>query len=298
MASPTTSESDVMALSPGAVRGLVESKVSSPSAVSPLTSVLRESGKVPAMAAELGSFRPSLDVAERPQAYVRILIVRPEVDEEVIGLLVRDGQGASFSLADGALHLGRAQPLEVLVGSLASSLVHQGPQAGGEVWLWPTVVQLLTGLWQEQADPATALSRAAVIERLITPEFSAAEAEKFVAGVVANGAVEAAGDQLVLTAGLRPWLSTIWSGHAVQVEYVPLPEDASLEQAIEGPREHLLFVGPPGARSLNEVVTGEALVRQLGGRQPRETSMLHLSAPRAEEIAKRLRELLKIEPLV
>jgi len=296
MASVTTAEPDVMTLSAGAVRGLVEAKAATPSEVSPLASLLREASSAAEAAPDLGSFRASLDVLARPETYVRILILKPDADEEVIGLLVRDGHGASFSLAEGALHLGRTQPLEALVLSLANSLAHQGPQAGGEVWLWPSVVQLLTGLWQDQPDPATPLSRAKVIERLTTPEFSATEAEKLVASVVGSGAVKAEGDQLVMEAGLRPWLALLWSGHAVQIEYVPLPENSPLEQAIEGPREHVLFVGPPGARARNEVVAGEALVRHLGGRQPRESSMLHLLAPPADEIAKTLRGLLKIEP--
>jgi hypothetical protein len=199
-------------------------------------------------------------------------------------------------MGDDLLHLGRAQALEALVASLAPALTHQGPLAGNDAWLWPSVAQLLTALWQENPDPARALSRADVITKLTTPEFPAAEAEKFLQGVVASGAVKLEGDSLTIDPGLRPWLAPLWSGHVAQVEYVPLPADAPLEEAIEGPREHLLFVGPAPQRVWNQAVTGEALVAHLGGRKPREESMLHLQAPPGGDVAKALRKLFRIEP--
>lgn len=294
----TATEPEVITLDAPAAKRLVEQGSLSPSAASPLSSVLRggaTGGPAPAES-DIASFRESIEVVARPEAYVRILILKPDSEEEeTIGLLAREGKGVSFSLRDDALHLGRAQSLEALVASLTPALTHEGPLAGHDAWLWPSVVQLLTGLWQDDPDPGKPLSRAAVVEKLTTPEFGRAEAEKFVQGVVGSGAVRLEGDALAIDAGLRPWLALLWSGHAAQVEYAPLSPDTPLEQAIDGPHEHLLFMGPAPQRVRNEAVTGEALAAHLGGRKGREASMLHLSAPPAADVAKALRALLKID---
>jgi hypothetical protein len=294
MATPTT-DPDVITLEAGAVKRLTSS--AAPTTVSPLSSVLRDpaAAAVPASSADLPpAFAASVAIAAQPEAYVRILILAPEQDEQIVGVLARSGKGVSFSLGEGSVGLGQAQPLAELVVSLAPGLVNPA-LVGNDVWLFPSVVQLLTGLWQEDPDPARPLSRAAVIERLKTPDFPQEQAEAFVKGAVGSGAVKQDGDQLTIEPSLRPWLQVLWSGHAVQVEWVPLPPETPLEQAIEGPREHLLFVGPPGQRVLSESVTGEALAAHLGGRKPREESMLHLSALPVDGIAKRLRALLRVE---
>jgi hypothetical protein len=295
----TATEPDVITLGAESVKRLTAAGSVSPAAVSPLSNVLR--GGVSAEAApsdaDLASFTESIAIVARPQAYVRILMLTPDSEDgEVIGLLVRDGKGVSFALGEDVLHLGRAQELEALVASLVPALTHEGPLAGNEVWLWPSVVQMLTALWQDDPDPARALPRAGLVSKLTTPEFTRAEAEKFVQGVIGSGAVKADDDVLRIERGLQPWLALLWSGHAAQVEYVPLPAEAPLEQAIEGPRDHLLFMGPAPQRVRNDVVGGEELRSHLGGRKGREDSMLHLSAPPAEDVAKALRTLLKIEP--
>lgn len=294
----TATEPEVITLDAAVVKRLAAQGAESPTAVSPLANVLR-GGAAQADAPsdeDLAAFREEVAIVSRPEAYVRILILSPDSeDEEVIGLLARQGQAVSFSMGEDVLHIGRAQPLEDVVASLAPTLTHEGPLAGNDVWLWPSVVQMLTALWQDDPDPSRTLPRADVIAKLTTPEFSKAEAEKFVQGVIGSGAVKADDDVLRIEPGLRPWLALLWSGHAAQVEYVPLPEEAPLEEAIEGPRQHLLFMGPSPQRVRNDVVAGEELQAHLGGRKGREASMLHLSAPPVDEVAKALRSLLKIE---
>lgn len=294
----TATEPEVITIDAAAVKRLAAQGAEPPTAVSPLSNVLR-GGAAQADAPsdeDLAAFREEVAIVARPDAYVRILILSPESEEEqVIGLLARKGQGVSFSLGEDVLHLGRAQPLEDVVASLAPGLTHEGPLAGNDVWLWPSVVQMLTALWQDDPDPSRTLPRADVVGKLTTPEFSKAEAEKFVQGVIGSGAVKADDDVLRIEPGLRPWLALLWSGHAAQVEYVPLPEDAPLEEAIEGPRQHLLFMGPSSQRVRNDVVAGDELQAHLGGRKGREASMLHLSAPPVDEVAKALRTLMKLE---
>jgi hypothetical protein len=296
----TATEPEVITLGAAAIKRLSAQGSESPTAVSPLANVLRGAGGADAAVPsdeELAAFQEEVAIVTRPEAYVRILVLAPDSeDEQVIGLLAREGKGVSFSLGDDLLHLGRAQPLEAVVASLAPTLTHEGPLAGNDVWLWPSVVQMLTALWQENPDPSRSLVRADVIARLTTPEFSRAEAEKFVQGVVGSGAVKANDDVLSIQSGLRPWLALLWSGHAAQVEYVPLPAEVPLEEAIDGPRQHLLFMGPTPQRIRNDVIAGDELQAHLGGRKGREASMLHLSAPPVDEVANALRALLKVEP--
>src|SRR5262245_57060769 len=146
----TATEPEVITLGADTVKRLAAGGVS-PAPVSPLQTVLRGGAAAAAPSEEdLAPFRESIAIVAQPEAYVRILILTPgEDDEQVIGLLARQGKGVSFSLGDDLLHLGRAQSLDALVGSLAPALAHQGPLAGNDVWLWPSVVQLLTGLWQD-----------------------------------------------------------------------------------------------------------------------------------------------------
>jgi hypothetical protein len=290
----TATEPEVITLGASAVERLTRGGVSA-APVSPLSTVLRGGAVAAAPSDEdLAAFRESIAIVAQPEAYVRILILRPgEEDEQVIGLLVRQGQGVSFSLGDDLLHLGRAQPLERWARWHPRR--DQGPLAGNDVWLWPSVLQLLTGLWQDNPDPARTLSRSEIVAKLTTPDYPQADAEKFVEGVVGSGAVRLEGDTLSIDPALRPWLAALWSGHAAQVEYVPLAPDASLEQAIDGPRTHLLFMGQTPQRVRNEAVTGEALVAHLGGRKPREESMLHLQAQPVDDVAKALRQLLKVQ---
>ena len=290
---------DAISLGRDAIQRLVEAGRIIPLEVSPMATAMRsvaDGGPSPDEAA-LAAFHDSIEIAARPDALIRLLIMVPDQEDEgVIGLVVRAGRAASFTLTDDSLQLGRAEALEVVVASLVPSLVHEGPLADTEVWLWPSVVQVVTGLWQDLPDPARTLSRAAVIEQLVTPEFTRAEAEQFMHGIVGTGAVAVTGDQVEIEPALRPWLRVLWSASAVQVEYIPLPPGARLEQAVDGPSEHLLFVGPPGQRLHDEVVSGEALQRQLAGDEARETSMLHLSAPTAAQIADALRRLVRIAP--
>jgi hypothetical protein len=207
----TATEPDVITLGAESVKRLTAAGSVSPAAVSPLSNVLR--GGVSAEAApsdaDLASFTESIAIVARPQAYVRILMLTPDSEDgEVIGLLVRDGKGVSFALGEDVLHLGRAQELEALVASLVPALTHEGPLAGNEVWLWPSVVQMLTALWQDDPDPARALPRAGLVSKLTTPEFTRAEAEKFVQGVIGSGAVKADDDVLRIERGLQPWLAS------------------------------------------------------------------------------------------
>src|SRR5262245_56138120 len=123
----TATEPEVIALDAAAVKRLAAQGAEPPTAVSPLSNVLR-GGAAQADAPsdeDRAAFRDEVAIVSRPEAYVRILILSPDSEEEqVIGLLARKGQAVSFSLGEDVLHIGRAQPLEDVVASLAPTLTH------------------------------------------------------------------------------------------------------------------------------------------------------------------------------
>ncbi|HET8644155.1 MAG TPA: hypothetical protein VFO85_01625, partial [Vicinamibacteria bacterium] len=102
-------------------------------------------------------------------------------------------------------------------------------------------------------------------------------------------------DALQIVPTYRPFLERVWSGRAVQVEYLPLEGAPSFEAALGATGTHLLFMGPPGDRVLNEVITGESLARWLKGARPTEESAIRLAAPPRDALLRVMRLLVRLE---
>jgi hypothetical protein len=288
-------------LSVGAVRTLIESGRVTASAASPLSALLRQAeaaGTTPSSADGVpaldGPFADALAIVGQPEALVKLLATDGSPEQKALSVAVKDGRATVFSLGDDGLTLAPAGDLETLAASLPAGLTYAGPLAGGEVFLWPSVITTLTALWADKGDVTAPLSRAQTVAWLSGPELAAHEAEILLEQTIASGALEADGDRLRIPAALQPWLALVWSGHSAQIEYLPLDPDTPLESALEGAGDHVLFVGPPGQRVVNEAVTGEALTQRLGGVEPPEDTLIHLWAPAPEDVRDLVRNVLRL----
>ena len=288
-------------LSIGAVQSLVQSGRVTPSAASPLSALLRQAeasgrppgeGEAPSLE---GPLAEALVILAQPQALVKLLATDGSPDQKAMSVAVRDGRATAFSLEEDGLTLAPAGDLEALAASLPAGLTYAGPLAGSEVFLWPSVITTLTALWAEKGDVTAPLDRAETIAWLSGPELTAREAEMLLEESIASGAIEAAGDELRIPAALQPWLALVWSGHSAQIEYLPLDPDTPLETALDGGEgDHVLFVGPPGQRVVNEAVRGEALAKRLGGAEPPEDTLVRLWTPTPDAVLDLVRGVLRL----
>ena len=289
-------------LSVGAVRSLIESGQAAPSAASPLSALLRQAEA--AGAAPTASGAPALDgphaealaIVAQPEALVKLLATDGSPEQKALSVAVKEGRAAAFSLEEDGLTLAPAGDLETLAASLLNGLAYAGPLAGAEVLLWPSVIRTLTALWAEKGGVAEPLSRARTIEWLAGPDLGAHEAEVLLEQSIASGALEADGDQLRIPPALQPWLALVWSGHSAQIEYLPLDPETPLESALEAAGDHVLFVGPPGQRVVNEAITGDALKKRLGGAEPPEDTLIRLWTPTGDAVRDLVRSVLRLPP--
>lgn len=288
-------------LSVAAVRSLTASGRAPAWASSPLSAVLRQAeaaGAAPAPGEDVpaldGLLAEALAIVAQPEALVKLLATDGSAGQKAISVAVKGGRAAAFSLEEDGLTLAPAGDLEALAASLPAGLTYAGPLAGAEVFLWPSVITTLTALWAEKGDVAAPLDRAGTIAWLSGPDLSAQEAELLLEQTIASGAIDADGDQLRIPLALQPWLALVWSGHSAQVEYLPLQADTPLESALDGEGDHVLFVGPPGQRVVNEAVRGEALTKRLGGAQAPEDTLVRLWTPTPEAVRGLVRSVLRL----
>ena len=287
-------------LSVGAVRSLIESGRAAPSAASPLSALLRQAeaaGAAPTAEGAPGLDGPhaeALAIVAQPEALVKLLATDGSPEQKALSVAVKEGRAAAFSLEEDGLTLAPAGDLETLAASLLSGLAYAGPLAGAEVLLWPSVIRTLTGLWAEKGNSAEPLSRARTIEGLTGPDLGAHEAEVLLEQAIASGALEADGDHLRIPAALQPWLALVWSGHSAQIEYLTLDPDTPLESALEAAADHVLFVGPPGQRVVNEAITGDELKKRLGGTEPPEEPLIRLWTPTGDGVRDLVRSVLRL----
>ncbi|HEY7410386.1 MAG TPA: hypothetical protein VII13_06600 [Vicinamibacteria bacterium] len=284
-------------LTAGAVRRLADEKRIDPGPGSPLALLLGQ-GAVADAAAPPGfeDFADAVAVLERPTALVRLLATVPDKGQRSAPVLVRDGLTATFSLEDGAIVLAHAQTLDAFAESLPANLSYEGPLAGQGATVWPSALAVLTALWKDKLDTSVRLPRRDVLARL-GGEADPRAAEGMLRDIVATGAVVDDGEAVTLDERLAPWLGLLWSGHVAQLEYVALGEETTLEEALDAAGETLMFVGPPGQRVRNEVLTGAALREQYRAGEPPEERLIQLSALSREAVEAEVRRLLRL-PLV
>lgn len=262
---------------------------------SPLAAADRRPGG-PAAPSDLpDELEEALYVAAEPEALVRVRIVVPGATEPAtIGVAVRDGRCARFSIDGSTVELSPAADLEDLAASLAKEAAYQGPLAGQEAYFWPSALKMLSLLWQETQDPSQPVSRASATQRL-SAAGSPAEVDKAIGELVRVGLVRAEGDALRLDPTIQPWLALVWSGHVLQIEHLPLPEGRPFAEAIEGTGEVLLFLGPPGQRIVSLRLTGEAVRTHAQGGAPTEDAIVRLFAPPPERLRTALAVVLKLQ---
>ena len=237
----------------------------------------------------------SLYIAVAPDALVRIRITAPGTAEEAtIGVLVRDERSVRFTIDGSVVELSPPADLEELADSLAEDAAYAGPLAGQEAYFWPSALKLLSVLWQESQDPSQPIARTPAVQRLGVAG-GAADVEKAVGELVRVGLVKAEGDTLRLDPTVQPWLALVWSGHAMQVERLPLAAGASFEEAVQGTGDILLFLGPSGQRIVSLRLTGEAMREHAQG-EPSEEAIVRLLAPPPAMLRSALGLVLKLQP--
>jgi hypothetical protein len=277
---------DSLKLSASALRALAQARGITVNASSPI-------GRGPGAGAPPDVALPpelqeGLQILAQPEAMVRLKVMVPgEPEVAALGAVVRGDRAARFTIDGDTVEVTPAASLEAIASAVAHDVVHQGPLAGQETFLWPSTLKIMSLLWQDTQDPAQPVARADALARLKAggpPE----EVAKALDELVRAGLLQARGEQLHINPPLQPWLALVWSGHALHVEYLPLPADVPFEKAAQAQGEHVLFVGPPGQRILSIQVTGEALAQRTQGGAPVEDALVRLSAPREELIEKAL----------
>jgi hypothetical protein len=241
------------------------------------------------------SHRQALDVIARPEALVRVRVAEPGQEASDIAVLVKGGVAAPFLFDDGTLLVGPARPLAALASSLAGQAVHDGPLAGQQIVVWPATLKVLTLVWGRDQDASKSIARAEAERRLAGESRSPETVAKAIDELVAGGVILASGDALEIVEAWRPFLDRVWSGHALQIEFLPVEGAPSLEAALlqTGPR--LLFVGAAGDRLLNDPMTGEALARWLDGAPASEPRAIRLAAPPPDVLTQVVRLLVGLE---
>lgn len=245
--------------------------------------------------AESQPYREALAVLAQPEALVRVRIAEPGQEPGDIAMLVRGDKTAVFLLQGESVLVGPARDLVAVADSLALDAGHQGPLTGRQVLVWPSVLKALSLVWGRDQDASASIPRAEAERRLGGEGRPADKVKAALDQMVQSGILIVSGEALQIVAEYRPFLDRVWSGRALQVEYLPLTGAPSFEAALAVPGPHLLFVGPPGDRILDEPLTGEALARWLEGAKATEDTAIRLAAPPPDVTARLLRLLLGLE---
>lgn len=240
-------------------------------------------------------YRQALDVVAQPESLVRVRVAEPGQEPSDIAVLVKGGVAAPFLFDDGTLLVGPARPLEALASSLAEQARHEGPLAGQQILVWPATLNVLTLVWGRDQDASKSIARAEAERRLAGEGRSAETVARAIDELVAGGVLLASGDALQIVEAYRPFLDRVWSGHALQVESLPVEGAPSLEAALQQTGPRLLFAGAAGDRILSDPVTGDALARWLEGAPASEPRAIRLAAPPADVLTKLVRLLVGLE---
>lgn len=245
---------------------------------------------------EAAPYRAALDVLAQPESLLRVRVAEPGGEPSDLALLVKAGQAAPFFFDAGTLLVGPARPLDALAESLARQARHEGPLTGQQILVWPATLTVLTLVWGPDQDASKTIDRPEAERRLSGEGRSAQTVAKALDELVAGGVIVAAGDALSIVEAYRPFLGRVWSGHALQMELLPVAGAPSLEAVLVETGARLLFMGPDGDRILNDPVTGEALARWLDGARPSEPRAIRLAAPPPDVLRKLVRLLVGLEP--
>jgi hypothetical protein len=285
---------DSLKLTAPALRALAQGNGLAVSPASPLGAARADGGAATApLAPEL---KEALAILAQPEALARLKVMVPgETEQGVVATLVRKGRATRLTLDGDTVEVTPAAGLDDVAASIAREVEHKGALAGQEVFLWPSAIKLMSLLWQDTQDPQQPIKRSDALERLKAggpPE----EIEKALSELVRVGLLQAQGEELRVSPPLQPWLSLVWSGHALQVEYLPLDPGTAFEKAVLEQGDRVLFLGPPGERILSIQVTGEALAQRTQGGNPVEDALVRLAAPRVELIEKALGLLFRLQP--
>ena len=259
---------------------------------SPLPVAGRGSDAGPATAPP-AALEPALHVLAAPEALLRLRTVVPGEAVVATPVALRGGQAVPFVLREGGgIEVFPGSDAASLSESLAREVTYAGPLAKQQVVIWPTVLKVLMIVWGEKRDASAPVSRQEALAQLSsggTPE----EVERTIREVVRTGFAQESGNELRIAERYVPWLALAWSGHAFQIEYVPLPAGVNFEAALAADGERLVFVGPPGRRVFNDELTGQALAQATAGGKPSEDRLIRLSTPPYEALLRLVRLLLR-----
>jgi len=244
---------------------------------------------------EAAPYRLALDVLAQPESLLRLRVAEPGQEPSDLALLLKAGQAAPFFFDAGTLFVGPARPLDALAESLARQARHEGPLTGQQILLWPATLRALTLVFGVDQDASRRVERAEAERRLAGEGRSPETIAKALDELVAGGVLIATGGGLEIVEAYRPFLDRVWSGHALQMELLPVAGAPSLEGVLVETGARLLFVGPDGDRILNDPVTGEALTRWLNGARPSEPKAIRLAAPPPDVRSKLIRLLVGLE---
>jgi hypothetical protein len=240
-------------------------------------------------------FRDALAVLAQPEALVRVRIAEPGQQPADVAMLVRQGKAAAFLVQGESVLVGPARDLGAVADSLAGEAAHQGPLSGQQIILWPATLKVLSAVWGAGRDASVSLSREEAERRLggegRPPETVKAALDE----MVEAGVLVAAGGGLQVVSEYRPFLERVWSGRAMQVEYLPLEGAPSFEAALGATGPHLLFLGAPGDRVLSERLTGDSLRKWLKGARAAEDTAVRLAAPPPDVVGRLVRMLVGLE---
>lgn len=241
-------------------------------------------------------YRLALDILAQPEALVRVRVAEPGQEAADIAVLVKGRLAAPFLFDDGTLLVGPARPLEGLAESLSGQARHDGPLVGQQIVVWPATLKVLTLVWGRDQDASKSIARDEAERRLAGEGRPAATVAKAIDELIAGGVILLApGDALAIVEAYRPFLDRVWSGHALQIELLPVTGAPSLEAALVQTGPRLLFAGPAGDRILNDPVTGEALARWLDGAPAAEPKAVRLAVPPPDVRTQLVRLLLGLE---
>lgn len=240
-------------------------------------------------------YRQALDVLAQPELLVRVRVAEPGQPPSDLAVLAKGSVAAPFLFDDGTLLVGPARPLDALAASLAEQARHDGPLAGQQILVWPATLRVLTLVWGRDQDAGKAVVRTEAESRLAGEGRTAETVKKALDELVAGGVLLTAGDALTIVEAWRPFLDRVWSGHALQIETLPVEGAPSLEAALVQTGPRLLFVGAAGDRILSDPVSGEALARWLDGAPAAEPKAVRLAAPPPDVLLKLVRLLVGLE---
>lgn len=198
---------------------------------------------------EAALFQHAIEIVARPQAQITISAMDPKEDPLYVPLLLADEFVSLGYFDQEAFYVGAPVGLSALASALERKLQNEPDSENhSELCIGASELQLVTILWASaNKNTSEPISRTDAIAALTNAGLKQSDAEEALNELCNINFLEEKEGTYLFRAPYDYWMKVISSGHIMEIEYTPLPEEDDLEalENVDEASQRLLFIGSP-----------------------------------------------------